>query len=82
MIGKTSCLSSERWMFDQESLQEYLLLCCQDPRGGLVDKPGKARDLYHTCYTLSGLSVSQNFRWGGETKKRILGPLDINELVW
>jgi prenyltransferase beta subunit len=33
----------------------------QDPRGGLVDKPGKSRDFYHTCYTLSGLSVAQNF---------------------
>jgi prenyltransferase beta subunit len=32
----------------------------QDPRGGLVDKPGKSRDFYHTCYGLSGLSVAQH----------------------
>lgn len=50
-----------RWLFNVGALQEYLLICCQDPRGGLVDKPGKSRDYYHTCYTLSGLSVAQNF---------------------
>ncbi len=39
----------------------YLLFCCQDPdSGGLIDKPGKSADLYHTCYALSGLSSSQN----------------------
>ena len=34
-------LSAERWMFFQEALQEYLLICCQHPKGGLIDKPGK-----------------------------------------
>lgn len=28
--------------------------------GGLIDKPGKNVDPYHTCYALSGLSVSQH----------------------
>ena len=38
----------------------YLLVCCQDGKmGGLRDKPGKMADLYHTCYSLSGLSISQ-----------------------
>lgn len=32
----------------------------------LVDKPGKSRDFYHTCYTLSGLSVAQNMPDGQE----------------
>uniref|UniRef100_A0A4W5Q541 Prenyltransferase alpha-alpha toroid domain-containing protein n=1 Tax=Hucho hucho TaxID=62062 RepID=A0A4W5Q541_9TELE len=27
----------------------------------LVDKPGRSRDFYHTCYCLSGLSVAQHF---------------------
>eukprot|EP00095_Tigriopus_kingsejongensis_P000668 maker-scaffold340_size202118-snap-gene-0.18 protein:Tk00668 transcript:maker-scaffold340_size202118-snap-gene-0.18-mRNA-1 annotation:"protein farnesyltransferase subunit beta" len=53
-------LPTNGWLFHQEALQEYLLLCCQEPRGGLVDKPGKARDFYHTCYCLSGLSVAQH----------------------
>jgi protein farnesyltransferase subunit beta len=28
--------------------------------GGLRDKPSKMRDYYHSCYNLSGLSVSQH----------------------
>lgn len=48
------------WLFNQEALQEYILVCCQYPYGGLLDKPGKNRDIYHTCYTLSGLSIAQN----------------------
>ncbi|KAJ3434365.1 protein farnesyltransferase subunit beta [Anaeramoeba flamelloides] len=47
-------------LFDEISLQGYILACCQDNRGGLMDKPLKGRDLYHTCYCLSGLSCSQN----------------------
>lgn len=64
--------------FNQIALQEYLLLCCQNPKGnlkrkqralflftfqgagGMIDKPGKHADLYHTCYALSGLSLAQN----------------------
>lgn len=34
-------VSSNQWLFDQEALQEYLLICCQHPHGGLLDKPGK-----------------------------------------
>jgi len=46
--------------FDQKLLQRYILLCGQDVNGGLRDKPSKPRDFYHTCYNLSGLSVSQH----------------------
>jgi protein farnesyltransferase subunit beta len=54
--------TSGDYVFDQLALQEYLLLCCQNPRGtgGLIDKPGKSADLYHTCYALSGLSLAQH----------------------
>lgn len=52
--------NSNYWLFNQEALQEYLLICCQHPHGGLLDKPEKNRDIYHTCYALSGLSVAQN----------------------
>ncbi|XP_032686926.1 protein farnesyltransferase subunit beta isoform X1 [Odontomachus brunneus] len=52
--------NSNYWLFNQEALQEYILVCCQHPHGGLLDKPGKNRDIYHTCYALSGLSVAQN----------------------
>lgn len=46
--------------FDQILLQRYIMLCAQDPQGGLRDKPSKGRDFYHSCYNLSGLSVSQH----------------------
>lgn len=32
---------------------------CQEKEGGLVDKPEKSRDLYHTSYSLAGLALSQ-----------------------
>ncbi|XP_020380925.1 protein farnesyltransferase subunit beta [Rhincodon typus] len=64
-------LSMTRWMFHQEALQEYILLCCQNSTGGLLDKPGKSRDFYHTCYCLSGLSVAQHFG-GGELLHEII----------
>ncbi|XP_040576755.1 protein farnesyltransferase subunit beta [Lepeophtheirus salmonis] len=52
----------QAWLYNQINLQRYLLICCQDPRGGLIDKPGKSRDYYHTCYALSGLSIAQHSR--------------------
>lgn len=30
---------TENWLFDQLALQKYILVCCQDKRGGLRDKP-------------------------------------------
>jgi len=76
----TQNVSAERWLFHQEALQEYLLLCCQHPKGGLIDKPGKGPDFYHTCYTLSGLSVAQHFAAGPLHKRYIVGNKD-NEVA-
>lgn len=48
-------------MYDYQALQEYLLICCQNKySGGLIDKPEKPPDVYHTCYALSGLSIAQH----------------------
>ncbi|XP_067681772.1 protein farnesyltransferase subunit beta-like [Haliotis asinina] len=66
-------LSAHRWMFHQEALQEYILICCQHPGGGLIDKPGKSRDFYHTCYCLSGLSIAQHFTGGHLADMHIVG---------
>ena len=33
---------------------------CQNPDGGLFDKPGKRADAYHTSYSLSGYYLSKN----------------------
>jgi len=69
-------LPQQEWLFDSGGLQEYLLLCCQDMRGGLVDKPGKDRDYYHTCYTLSGLSLAQHHARESNTSISVLGHED------
>ncbi|XP_009472273.1 PREDICTED: uncharacterized protein LOC104020564 [Nipponia nippon] len=71
--GGDAALSMARWMFDQSALQEYILLCCQCPAGGLLDKPGKSRDFYHTCYCLSGLAIAQHFGSGDLHHEVILG---------
>lgn len=31
----------EKVLFNQGALQEYIIVCCQSPEGGLIDKPGK-----------------------------------------
>ena len=62
-------------MLARVRLQEYILHCCQLPEGGFRDKPGKARDFYHTCYCLSGLSVAQHgaLRGGARAAAEVLG---------
>lgn len=50
----------ESWLYDSASLQEFILNKCQTKCGLLRDKPGHAPDFYHTCYALSGLSLSQH----------------------
>lgn len=56
----SDALPQGKWLFNQAALQEYILCCCQSTTGGLIDKPGKNADFYHTCYALSGLSIAQN----------------------
>uniref|UniRef100_A0A4W3I1Z1 Protein farnesyltransferase subunit beta n=1 Tax=Callorhinchus milii TaxID=7868 RepID=A0A4W3I1Z1_CALMI len=68
-----SALSLTHWMFHQEALQEYILLCCQHSNGGLLDKPTKSRDFYHTCYCLSGLSLAQHCVGGNILHEIIVG---------
>ncbi|QDZ17972.1 beta subunit of protein farnesyltransferase [Chloropicon primus] len=51
-FGADSCEA-----FHSEALQDWVLLCCQLDDGGLRDKPGTNPDYYHTCYSLSGLSL-------------------------
>uniref|UniRef100_A0A915EPE8 Protein farnesyltransferase subunit beta n=1 Tax=Ditylenchus dipsaci TaxID=166011 RepID=A0A915EPE8_9BILA len=51
-----------RGLLNQEALQKYVLIVAQDIRkGGLRDKPDKSPDLYHTCYSLAGLSIAQSY---------------------
>lgn len=48
------------WIYDQKFLQKFILCCCQNPSGGLRDKPSVVPDYYHSCYVLSGFSASQH----------------------
>ncbi|KAF0691512.1 Aste57867_17285 [Aphanomyces stellatus] len=50
----------DAYVSDAAAHQRYILLCGQQIEGGLRDKPGKHRDHYHSCYVLSGLSLSQH----------------------
>ncbi|XP_021670495.2 protein farnesyltransferase subunit beta isoform X2 [Hevea brasiliensis] len=65
-------------LFHSIALQQYIILCSQEQGGGFRDKPGKAKDYYHTCYCLSGLSVCQ-YSWSKDENspplpKAVLGP--------
>jgi len=59
------CDGAPAELYCAAALQGWLLCCCQAREGGLRDKPGKARDLYHTCYCLSGLSSAQHYGAAG-----------------
>jgi protein farnesyltransferase subunit beta len=61
-------------LFDRGMLQRYILLCAQDvPNGGFRDKPSARRDFYHSCYNLSGLSVSQLPAASGDSDAASIG---------
>ena len=73
--GAIAIVSEEaELLLDEGMLQRYILLCAQDVHGGLRDKPSKPRDFYHSCYNLSGLSVSQHYgslKYGHASKSRV-----------
>ncbi|KAF0989004.1 hypothetical protein HZS_4839, partial [Henneguya salminicola] len=49
-----------RYILNREANQYFLLLVAQTFEGGFKDRLGQAPDLYHTCYSLSSLSLSQH----------------------
>lgn len=53
-------------VMNRRALQSYVLYCCQQPEGGLRDKPSKSRDQYHSCYCLAGLSAAQHTHDGAQ----------------
>ncbi|KAJ3482523.1 hypothetical protein NLI96_g6922 [Meripilus lineatus] len=56
-------------LFNRKALQEYVLYAAQHHAGGLVDKPPKFPDAYHTLYCLSGLSSAQHRVVPSETRR-------------
>ncbi|KAF2690270.1 terpenoid cyclases/Protein prenyltransferase [Lentithecium fluviatile CBS 122367] len=47
-------------IWNRSALSRYILSAAQAKKGGLIDKPGKRADAYHTCYNLAGLSAAQH----------------------
>jgi protein farnesyltransferase subunit beta len=47
-------------IWNRTALARYILSAAQAKKGGLIDKPGKRPDTYHTCYNLAGLSAAQH----------------------
>jgi protein farnesyltransferase subunit beta len=60
-LDEKSTFKKETLLMDAPMLERYVLLCGQDVNGGLRDKPSKPRDFYHSCYCLSGLSLSCHY---------------------
>ncbi|KAF8456562.1 terpenoid cyclases/protein prenyltransferase alpha-alpha toroid [Terfezia claveryi] len=50
-------------LWSRDGLVKYILGCCQAPKGGLRDKPGKSPDYYHSAYILLGLASAQNYHY-------------------
>ncbi|KAI0795986.1 terpenoid cyclases/Protein prenyltransferase [Abortiporus biennis] len=68
-------------LFNRKALQEYILYAGQHPAGGLVDKPPKVADSYHTLYCLSGLSAAQHRVTPSTAQKIVLQSLWKDEEV-
>lgn len=58
-MGDSNLTFDKELLYDQLSLQAYILFCCQNKEGGLIDKPGKDPDFFHTNYATAGLISSQ-----------------------
>lgn len=65
-------LDADDSLFNRRALQEYILIAGQHPAGGLVDKPPKTADSYHTLYCLAGLSAAQHHVIPSDPRKTIL----------
>ncbi|KAI8619934.1 terpenoid cyclases/protein prenyltransferase alpha-alpha toroid [Chytriomyces sp. MP71] len=66
-LRQPGCVIEFSLLMTSVALQEYVLICCQAPKGGLRDKPEKHPDFYHSCYCLSGLSISQHtYTWSAD----------------
>ena len=59
-MGNQTLSYEKELLYDQLSLQAYILGRCQNQKGGLFDKPGKKPDLFHTNYATAGLICSQD----------------------
>ena len=59
IMGDKDLSYDSELLYDQLSLQAYIIFACQNHKGGLIDKPGKSPDLFHTNYATAGLILSE-----------------------
>ncbi|KAH7135729.1 terpenoid cyclases/protein prenyltransferase alpha-alpha toroid [Dendryphion nanum] len=64
-------------LWNRDALARYILSAAQFKKGGLIDKPGKRADGYHTCYNLAGLSAAQHKYVYDETVNQDVGKGDL-----
>lgn len=55
VMSSLCILGNAKWV-DLVALKKFILLC-QDPDGGFSDRPENETDVYHTCFSLAGLSL-------------------------
>ena len=62
---------------NRSALARYILSAAQHKKGGLIDKPGKRADAYHTCYNLAGLSAAQHKNVYDEARAADIGKSEL-----
>ncbi|CAI6323865.1 unnamed protein product [Periconia digitata] len=75
-IVEAAASSSNIW--NRTALSRYILAAAQFKKGGLIDKPGKRPDAYHTCYNLAGLSAAQHVYSYEDTMLEELGGSELD----
>jgi len=56
VLSCLAILNKMDWI-DKDKLIEWILSCQDEELGGISDKPGNWRDVYHTCFGVTGLSL-------------------------
>ncbi|CAH6722402.1 geranylgeranyl transferase type-2 subunit beta [[Candida] jaroonii] len=55
ILSPLAILKKLKWI-DLSKLEQFIL-DCQDDEGGVSDRKGNQTDVYHTCFSLTGLSI-------------------------
>jgi len=56
VLSSLAAINKLEWI-DKASLTSFILSCQDNEDGGISDKPGNMRDVYHTCFGVTGLSL-------------------------
>jgi len=56
VLSSLAAIEKLHWI-DKTALLKFIIECQDLEDGGISDKPGNVRDVYHTCFGLAGLSL-------------------------